>query len=280
MSVLSEGQVIDGITCYAPAIAESYDSYPSEGFDVTAEVEGRSFWCRSRNRLLLSLLRRFAPRDRPVKLLEIGCGTGNVLSALRQLPNFELTGSEIYLNGLKHAQRRLPDVRFIQLDATDMPFRDEFDVVGAFDVLEHIPDDARVAQQSFAALRPGGLFVVTVPQYQWMWSDLDEIVKHQRRYSRRQLLDLLTGAGFEIQLCTSFVSTLFPAMAAVRILSRRQPAGQRDTREAFDNQVRLSGPANTFCDAAMHVDEALIRLGAALPFGGSLAVVARRPDKT
>lgn len=280
MSVLHEGQVIDGITCYAPAIAESYDSYPSEGFDVTVEVEGRSFWCRSRNRLLFSLLRRFAPRDRPVKLLEIGCGTGNVLSALRQLPNFELTGSEIYLNGLKHAQRRLPDVRFIQLDATDMPFRDEFDVVGAFDVLEHIPDDARVAQQTYAALRPGGLFVVTVPQYQWMWSDLDEIVKHQRRYSRRQLLNLLTGAGFEIQLCTSFVSTLFPAMAAVRILSHRQPAAQRDTREAFDNQVRLSGPANTFCDAAMHIDEVLIRLGASLPFGGSLAVVARRPDNS
>ncbi len=277
MSVTADGRVIDGITCYAPDLAESYDSYPSEGFDVTVEGEERSFWCRSRNRLLVHLLRRFAPRDRPVKLLEIGCGTGNVLSALRQLPNFELTGSEIYLNGLKHAQRRLPDVRFVQLDATNMPFRDEFDVIGAFDVLEHIEDDVRVAEHAYAALRPGGLFVVTVPQYPWMWSDLDEIVKHQRRYTRGQLVGRLTGAGFEILRCTSFVSTLFPAMAAVRLLSSRQPAAERDTRQAFDNQVRLSGPTNAFCDAAMRVDEALIALGASLPFGGSLAVVARRP---
>lgn len=276
MALTAEGRVIDGITCYAPDIAESYDSYPSEGFDVTVEVEQRSFWCRSRNRLLIQLLRAYAPADRPQRLLEIGCGTGNVLGALRALPNFELTGSEIYLNGLHHAQRRFPSIRFIQLDATSMPFRKEFDVVGAFDVLEHIADDVRVMANVHEALEPGGLFVVTVPQYPWMWSELDEIVHHQRRYTRRELTSKLRGAGFDILRCTSFVATLFPAMATVRLLSRARRPAVRNTREAFDAQVNLPGPANAACDLAMRIDERLIALGASLPFGGSLAVVARR----
>lgn len=278
MAITLEGEVIDGITCYAPEIASSYDSYPSEGFDVTVEVEKRSFWCRSRNRLLVRLLRRFVPADRRARLLEIGCGTGNVLGALRALPNVELTGSEVYVNGLRHAQARLPDIRFVQLDATRMPFRDEFDVIGAFDVLEHIEDDERVIENVHEALHPGGLFVVTVPQYPWMWSELDDIVKHRRRYTRGQLLDRLERRGFEILLCTSFVSTLFPAMAATRLMSRRSAASKPrvDTREAFERQVRLSGPANALCDAAMRIDEALIALGLSLPFGGSVAVVARR----
>ena len=65
-----------------------------------------------------------------------------------------------------------------------MPFQGEFDIVGAFDVLEHIENDELVMQGVRNALRPGGLFLVTVPQYQWMWSALDEIVHHKRRYSR------------------------------------------------------------------------------------------------
>jgi SAM-dependent methyltransferase len=278
VAVLAAAQVIDGIPCYAPDIAESYDSYPAEGFDVTVQVEERSFWCRSRNRLLVQLLRRAVPSGRPQRMLEIGCGTGNVLSALRAIPELELIGSEVYLNGLRHARDRRPEITFIQLDATRMPFREEFDILGAFDVLEHIDDDERVMANVREALRPGGVFVVTVPQYQWMWSELDELVKHRRRYSRADLLGRLRRAGFEIVRCTSFVSTLFPAMAAVRLLSRgRSAAPSRDTRAAFARHVRLPGAANAMGDVVMRIDERLIAAGLSLPFGGSLAVVARRP---
>jgi SAM-dependent methyltransferase len=266
--------VIDGIRCYAPSIATAHDNYPSEGFDVTVEVEETSFWCRSRNRLVVSLLQRYAPRRTNLRMLEIGCGTGTVLSALRHLPGVRLTGSEIYLSGLHHAQRRLPDVEFIQLDATAMPFIDEFDVIGAFDVLEHIADDERVMGNVFRALTGGGVFLVTVPQYQWMWSELDELVKHQRRYGRRQLVTRLERAGFEVEYSGSFVSTLFPLMAFKRLLSRR--AARENTREAFAEHVQLSPLINRTFDRVMRVDEYLVSHGVSLPFGGSLVAVARK----
>ncbi len=275
MPVTATPRVIDGIRCFAPQTAESYDGYPSAGFDVTVEVEEASFWCRSRNRLILHLMRRHAPLGRRIKFLEIGCGTGNVLRTLRELRGVQLMGSEVYLGGLRHAQKRLKDVEFIQLDATDMPFVDEFDVIGAFDVLEHIPDDALVMRNVWRALVPGGLLLVTVPQYPWMWSRLDEIVRHQRRYTRAQLRARIADAGLEVVWLSAYFCALFPLMAIRRALPERLPAG--DTRAEFDAHVRLPALLNGVCDAMTRLDEWAVRARLALPFGGSLVAVARRP---
>jgi len=268
-------QVIDDIRCYAPAVALDYSDYPSGGFDVTADVEARSFWCRTRNRVLTQVFRRFTDGSRPLEVLEIGCGIGGVIGALRHLEHLQLTGSEIYIQGLKYARGKMPGVNFIQLDATNIPFHAAFDVVGAFDVLEHIEQDELVMRQVHAALRPGGLFVVTVPQYQWMWSTLDELVHHKRRYARRQLADRLRAAGFDVIYATSFVTTLFPLMVASRFLDRGSGQAADATAE-FADRVTLPGPLNTLFDWIMRVDETILRLGATLPFGGSLITVARR----
>lgn len=267
---------INGIRCYAPDVARGYQDYPSEGFDVTADVESRSFWCRTRNRVLRRVFRRFVNRPGPVDVLEIGCGIGGVIRELRTIPGLRLTGSEIYLNGLLYARKALPDVTFIQLDATRIPFERAFDVVGAFDVLEHVEDDRAVIMQVKKALRPGGLFVVTVPQHKWMWSQLDEIVEHKRRYQRAEMIGRLREAGFTVLYATSFVTTLFPLMAVRRWLSRHRPR-TGDTGAAFRSEVVLPGPLNRLFDAVMRIDETLLRCGLTLPFGGSLLVVATAP---
>ena len=266
---------IDGFRCYSPGLALDCTDYPSEGFDVTAEVEANSFWCRSRNRILRRVVERFTDRSHPLAMLDIGCGIGGVLGELRRVPHLRLTASDIYLQGLKYARSRFPDVDFIQLDAADMPFRNEFDVVGAFDVLEHIQADGSVMRGVHDALRPGGIFIITVPQYAWMWSDLDEIVFHKRRYSRSEVLQKLGAHEFEILFCSSFVTVLFPAMAASRLLARTGVT-RSDAREAFASKVTLSPTANRVCDWVMRVDELALRAGVSLPFGGSLLVCCRR----
>ena len=267
---------IDGFRCYAPELALGCADYPGEGFDVTAEVEAKSFWCRSRNRILRRVVERFTDRSRELAMLEIGCGIGGVIGELRQIPNLRLTASEIYVQGLRYARSRFPDVDFIQLDAADIPFDGQFDIVGAFDVLEHIQADDRVMHGVHQALRPGGVFIMTVPQYQWLWSPLDEIVQHKRRYGRIELLRKLRRNDFDVLFCSSFVTALFPAMAASRLLARTR-ATKSDTKAAFASQVTLSAAANRFCDLVMRIDELALRAGVSLPFGGSLLVVARKP---
>jgi SAM-dependent methyltransferase len=273
---MSDGyETIDGFRCFAPHVAREGADYPLDGFDVTAQVEMRSFWCRSRNRIVRNLFQRFTDSSKRLNVLEIGCGIGGVLQELCHLPNLRLTGSEIYLQGLRYARAKLPDIEFIQLDATDIPFRDEFDVICAFDVLEHIGADELVITQVHKALHSGGLFFVTVPQHPWMWSRLDEAVHHKRRYSRDELIQKLTSGGFRVEYASSFVTFLFPFMIASRLMDRfRDPAN--DSAAGIERYVDLPSPINLSFDWFMRLDEAVLRADISLPFGGSLLAVARR----
>jgi SAM-dependent methyltransferase len=159
----------------------------------------------------------------------------------------------------------------MQMDARAIPFQDEFDAVGAFDVLEHIEEDERTLAECRRALRPGGTLLVTVPQHPRLWSNADAYAHHVRRYTRRELTAKLARAGFELRRVTSFVTLLLPAMAVSRILERR-------SRRPFDPVVehqrsaRVAGPL----EAVMRLETMLIRRGVSLPAGGSLLAVARR----
>jgi len=89
--------------------------------------------------------------------LEIGCGTGFVLSGVAQrFPQAKIVGSEIFVSGLAYAAQRLRSVELVQMDARRVPYRENFDVVAALDVIEHIEEDELVLEQLFSVLRPGG----------------------------------------------------------------------------------------------------------------------------
>jgi SAM-dependent methyltransferase len=266
---------ISGIECYAPELAHSNEDYPAEAYARLVELEAGNFWFRARNRILTRLLRRYLPGPQRSRVLEIGCGTGFVLSALRAENRYELVGAEQHLAGLVFAQRRLPDVRFVQLNARALPYRSEFHAVGAFDVLEHIDADEEVMANVHAALRPNGVFVITVPQHAWLWSAADELAQHKRRYSRSELLAKLRRAGFEVRFCSSFVFALLPLMYASR-LRRKNTASNAHDLDASLDELRLPKALDAALSAVMRIDEWLIAAGFSLPVGGSLLVVAQK----
>jgi SAM-dependent methyltransferase len=249
-------------------------SCPSGGFDERSfehlpQAEENSFWFRSRNSLIVWALRKYFPNA--TSMLEVGCGTGFVLAGVRAaFPRMRLVGGELYQAGLAIAAKRVPDAELLELDARSLPFRDEFDVVGAFDVLEHIEDDERALTEMHAAIRPGGGLLLTVPQHPRLWSLVDEYSQHVRRYGRGELLARVRAVGFEVVHWTSFVSLLLPLLAASRLRFR----GTR----TFDPLAEYRTPP--FVDSAfgwvLAAERALIKSGLPLPVGGSLLAVARR----
>jgi SAM-dependent methyltransferase len=251
-------------------VASGPDPYDVSLFEALAEAEAHSFWFRARNRLIVSTLRRHFPEAR--SLLELGCGTGYVLEALHAaFPALRLVGSELYEEGLAVARRRLPDVELVQLDARELPYRDEFDVVGAFDVLEHLDEDEVVLEQAFAAVRSAGGVLLLVPQHPRLWSAMDDVAHHVRRYTRSELVGKVRRAGFEVERATSFVSSLLPAMAASR-------AARRLLRRPYDPVAELRpGPLNGVFERILDGERRLIERGVSLPAGGSLLVVGRKP---
>ncbi len=260
----------DGIPCLAPDLIGSTEGFDPESFTHLAEREERSFWFRSRNRILLwSLARYFGGAG---SLLEIGCGTGYVLKGVAAAhPAMRLAGAELHPEGLRFARDRIPSASFVQLDATRMPFVEEWDVVGAFDVLEHIDADEAALAGMFTATRPGGGIMITVPQHPSLWSQADDYARHARRYTRAELVSKVQAAGFRVRRVTSFVSLLLPVMYASRVLERRSDRPYDPERE------HASAERVPWLERALDSELALIRRGVDLPAGGSLLLVGERP---
>jgi ubiquinone/menaquinone biosynthesis C-methylase UbiE len=256
---------------FAPEFADAGSGFDVTSFGLLERIEETSFWFRSRNRLIAWALERYFPSAR--SLLEIGCGTGYVLSALRErFPVLRLTGSEIFAAGLELAARRLHEVTLFQMDARCLPFDEEFDVIGAFDVLEHIEEDDVVLDELHRAVKRGGGVLLTVPQHPTLWSAVDDFAQHQRRYRRGELAGKLERAGFTVKRQTSFMSLLIAPMAASRLRQRRVGSN------AFDplTEYRLSRPIDAALERVLTAERVLIRAGVSLPVGGSLLVVAER----
>lgn len=276
--------MIQGIKCYAPDLAFQNSDYPVEEFKFLYEAENKNFWFISRNRVIQHLFKKYIGAKK-VNILEIGCGTGYVLKGLeKKFPKYTLKGSEIHVEGIKFAQKRLPNIEFVQLDATEMPFENEFDAIGAFDVLEHIEEDEKVMEEVNKSLKSKGYFIISVPQYQWMWSITDAIAFHKRRYHRKELKEKLEKAGFELKYMTSFVFTLFPMMYLSRLLKKKskndQDLSTSEAKQAELNELKLNPLLNSLFLACMKLDEWLIKLGVSLAWGGSLMAVAQKKEKS
>jgi SAM-dependent methyltransferase len=184
-------------------------------------------------------------------------------------------GGEIFLSGLRAARRRLgADTLLLRMDARRIPFREEFDLVAAFDVLEHIEDDRAALAEIFRAVKPGGGILLSVPQHPWLWSRADDVACHQRRYRRGELARKVREAGFEILFQTSFVTTLLPAFILQRFLERRNPDA------APGAGLTPPAPVNAALEAVLTFERLVIRCGFRLPLGSSRFLVARRPDGT
>lgn len=257
---------VDGVRCCAADHAQAGHGYDPAYYGELARLETRHFWFRARNRLITHLLRGYFPQAR--SFLEIGCGTGVVLQSIHAaLPELAVSGSELFAEGLAFARARLPDVKLMQMDATRIHFKEEYDVVGAFDVLEHIDDDIRVLAEIHRTLTSGGGVILTVPQHPWLWSHQDELAHHVRRYRRGELEDKLRRCGFAIVHSTSFITLLLPLLA----LSRR--ALQRKDDDPF-HEMRIGDVSNSLLDAMLKLEFQFLRLGLRLPVGGSRLVVA------
>lgn len=260
---------IDGFPAWAPELASDGAAYRLEYFAKLSELEEFNFWFCARNALITWALKKYYPGVR--SFLEIGCGTGFVLSAIsKAFPQAGMSGSEISAAALEFAAGRIKHAQFMQMDARRTPFVDEFDAIGIFDVLEHIQDDTVVLENIHKALNPGGVVLITVPQHPSLWSESDVHWSHVRRYTRREIEEKVRNAGFEIVRSTSFVSLLLPLMFASRYRGR---GGKK--YDPF-TELKLNPLVNKVLESVLGIENMAIRAGASFPAGGSRLVVARK----
>jgi len=255
---------------FAPELNKSNNGFETDFHDQLYTIEDQHFWFNYRNILIGYFFNKYFPLAR--SFCEIGCGSGYVLAGLHaRRPDIEYTASEIYSNALTLAASRVPDARFFQADICNFPFESEFDVIGVFDVLEHIEDDSKALKNIFKALVPGGGVILTVPQHEWLWSELDMVACHKRRYSQQSITRKLAETGFTIQRMTSFMSLLMPMM----LFSRYIVNHLKKKHDPID-ELQVSKKFTPLFLKICALEKKMIQQNLDFPFGGSLLCIATK----
>ncbi|NDV62701.1 class I SAM-dependent methyltransferase [Puniceicoccales bacterium CK1056] len=244
----------------------------AEVFQRMAEQENRHWWFRARRRILQSLIEKYADPSRfgKLKILEAGSGTGGnleMLSRFGQVSAFELDKTACQITrsrGFEVREGRLP---------SDHPFVDDrFDLIVLFDVLEHVEADQESLSSLAALLEPGGILVLTVPAFPFLWSGHDEKHHHFRRYRRPGLRGQLQQAGLQIKRITYFNSFLFPVVAMVRCIKKLVHSKHSD-------EEGLPAPwLNLILEKVFSSERFLLSM-LSFPFGVSLLSICQRPKR-
>ncbi len=247
--------------------------------------EDKHWWFASRTRAILGYLDRYMAPGPNQRVLDIGCGAGNMAHHLAHYG--QVTGVDSNSRPLEVARQRGLQVQ--EGSADDLPFDDgTFDLVTLLDVVEHVPNEHGVFSECYRVLRrpdplagkPGGKLMVTVPALMWLWSNNDVINAHQRRYTRGELNQKLAHHGFRV-LQSSYNNFFVFPLAAGMILARRGRAEPELASPHFDDdayQVEMEpapGPLNTVLGGVGQVEARLIR-DVSLPIGTSILCIAEK----
>ena len=198
-------------------------------YQQMAELDERHWWYRARRDILAELIRREARLPANAQILEIGCGTGHnlgMLSGFGHVDGLELDDEARALSE-KRLGRAVMSAPLPEL--AGVPDR-HYDLIGAFDVIEHIDDDHAALSSIATKLKPGGRFMMTVPAHQWMWTAHDVVNHHKRRYSKRALRSLIEGSPLKLDRLGYFNSLLFPLAVAERTVSKLRGKDDADVK--------------------------------------------------
>jgi len=242
----------------------------AELFATFSEVEQRHWWFQARREIVLAVADQVLSRG--ARVLDVGCGTGYVLERLQE--RYEAFGVDVSPLALDLCRARGLD-RVAPGGAHDLSAvaGRRFDGVFLLDVLEHLDDDADALRRLREVLAPGGVVIVTVPAFMFLWSPHDEVNQHRRRYTRDQLRAALVRAGFDVERISYLNAALFPLAAVVRVTGRllnaRGAGGLRVPPEPINRALRWIFAAERHRLAGgPH--------GKPFPFGVSLIAVGRR----
>lgn len=241
-------------------------TYSISHYQAISKVESEHFWFRARTAMIALLVNAFIPGDRRRSFLEVGCGTGIVLSAMREL-GFRVTGLDVNQTALTYAKKSCPSARLIRKSLYSFIRSERFQTIGAFDVLEHQSRDALFLKRCYDLLEEGGMLFLTVPAGMWLWSNLDVLSGHKRRYEAGEIRKKLERVGFHVQFINYWNVLTLPLYIFYR---------NYVTTESVDAYLRTpNGFINTLLYYVLRLEQ-LFFFTFPFPCGATLVVCAKK----
>ena len=258
------------------AAADTGLSYDWRAFDRLAAVEDRHFWFVCRARVIAAAVRTVVDRlPDGYRVLEVGCGNGTLLRTLSQTcERGTVTGMDLFSGGLAWARQR-SSCALVRGDVFRLPFCGRVNVIGMFDVLEHLEDDTAALGSLRCALVPGGTIVVTVPAHPALWSYFDEYAHHRRRYTMKSLQTAFAGAGYRVHYMSEYMASILPLVWLGRGISAMLPRrGPRSPEQLAAGDLRVVPVLNEVIRWTLSWEAGRVGRQRGLPFGASIIAVA------
>lgn len=231
-------------------------------------VENNHWWHRHKRKLVHQLVSKYVSRKG--KVLDVGAGTGKLLSELKE-KGWQVDGVDGAKEAVVQSKRR--GIRINQQNLTKrLKFTaNSFDLVTCLDVLEHLEDDQALLNEMKRVVKPNGIILVTVPAYQWLYSYWDKMLNHFRRYSERDLIIL----GKKTQLRLVFISFFSSFFLLPAIVVRKLKSGSKKQEVSDFQTTPLAFISVPILNILAGVERLLIKYFR-LPFGMSLVCVFRK----
>lgn len=225
------------------------------------------WWYRARAALLEAALGTFL--GQPGRVLDVGSADGPSVQWMHG--DHERFAIDVDPRGLRPGDG-------VCGSALALPFADEvFDVVGAFDVIEHCDPESVALAELARVLRPGGRLLVSVPAYQWAWTDHDVQAGHYRRYTRRRIVTALEGAGLSVRRATYGFTGVFPFFVVERVV-RRIRERRSGARQHADGLPQVPAALDRLFLVLSGWERRILRRRN-LPAGSSIFVAAVKPER-
>jgi SAM-dependent methyltransferase len=241
--------------------------FPDEAPGLLFAVKDGHFWFMHRRLAIREAARDCLADKSRARVLDLGCGDGEVLAELSRVSY--AVGLDPRVNDLALARRR-GVTRLVAARGDCVPFGRSFDLVGLFDVVEHVADDVNLLRGAAALAVPGSFVLLTVPADPRLWSRFDRYAGHYRRYTRRALEGLLRDAGLEQVRLLPLFRILWPLARVNALLGRHQEVSDAG------HEYRVAGFWNALLRGALALEQLLFR-SSERGIGTSWLAVARTP---
>jgi SAM-dependent methyltransferase len=247
-------------------------------------IEDDHWWFRHRRQLIADLLRTVPGRERMLRALDIGCGTGGNLALLAEHSPW-VVGLDRSDYALQLAGRKQPGATLVLGDANrlrDQFSSESFDLITVLNVLYHrwVESEGEVLRQIRGLLRPGGLLVMTEPALRILFRRHDLVDFGSRRYGRAELVGMVREAGLIVHRATYFnFVAFFPALALALYERLAGRAGGSCEEDEVVGEMRIpAAPLNGLLYALASMERPWISLFRRMPLGVGLMILAGRAD--
>lgn len=230
-------------------------------------LEKDHWWFQARKTIVLKLISQHVELNKNFKIIDVGCGTGMMLEAIKNTFSITAAGIDNSPEAIRFSKKRGLNIFLSSAEKIEQK-TDSIDLIMALDLIEHIENDVASLKEFNRVLKKNGHVILTVPAFNFLFGAHDAINEHKRRYQLKELKNKIELAGFKIIKISYYNSLLFLPIIIAKLI-------KKITKDNHDHLKKENNIVN-FILNKIFSSEAFLLKYINLPIGASIVCLAQK----